>query len=79
MTPYIKEGGGGAAGPLGVRLEESYSHREEDSPLLPWWRRKGGRGKWKGGRPPFLVLFGLGGEGACVLPWPALLFSLMAH
>ena len=49
-------------------------------PLLPWWRRKGGRGKRKGGAPPpLLVLFGLGGEGARGLPWPALLFSLMAH
>ena len=28
LPPYIKEGGGGAAGPQGVRLEESYSHRE---------------------------------------------------
>ena len=47
---------------------------------MPWWRRKGGRGKRKGGRrPPFLVLFGLEGEGARGLPWPALLFSLRAH
>src|SRR3954468_9521801 len=28
LPPCIKEGGGGAAGPFGVRLEESYSHRE---------------------------------------------------
>ena len=28
LPPYMKEGGGGAAAPLGVRLEESYSHRE---------------------------------------------------
>ena len=49
-------------------------------PLLPWWRRKGGRGKRKGGRrPPFLVLFRLGGEGARGLPWPPLLFSTKAH
>ena len=42
-----------------------------------------GRGKGEGGKggapPPFLVQFGLGGEGARGLPWPALLFSLMAH
>ena len=42
---------------------------------------KGGEERGKGGAapPPFLVLFGLGGEGARGLPWPALLFSLMAH
>ena len=28
LPPYIKEGWEGAAGTLGVRLEESYSHRE---------------------------------------------------
>ena len=40
-----------------------------------------GEGKEERGAPPppFLVLFGLGGEGARGLPWPALLFSLMAH
>ena len=39
-----------------------------------------GEGKEERGEPPpFLVLFGLGGEGARGLPWSALLFSLMAH
>ena len=33
----------------------------------------------KGGAAPLLVQFGLEGEGARGLPWPALLFSLMAH
>ena len=33
----------------------------------------------RGPPPPFLVLFRLRGEGARGLPWPALLFSLMAH
>ena len=28
LPPYIKEGGGRCGRPLGVRLEESYSHRE---------------------------------------------------
>ena len=39
-----------------------------------------GEGKEERGAPPppFLVLFGLGGRGRG-LPWPALLFSLMAH
>ena len=28
LPPYIKEGGGRCGRPLGMRLEESYSHRE---------------------------------------------------
>ena len=40
---------------------------------------KGGGERGKGAPPPFLLLFGLGGEGTCGLPWLALLFSLMAH
>ena len=40
---------------------------------------KGGGERGKGGAAPFLVLFGLGGEGVLGLPWPAPLFSLMAH
>ena len=37
-------------------------------------------GRKKGGAaPPFLVQFGVEGEGARGLPWPALLFSLRAH
>ena len=28
LPPYINEGGGRCGRPLGVRLEESYSHRE---------------------------------------------------
>ena len=65
LPPYIKEGGEGAAGPLGVRLEESYSHREEDSPLLPWWRRKGGP------RPHPLSNLDWAGGGVRHLLWPS--------
>src|SRR4051812_13203781 len=49
---------------------------------LPCLVGEGGReGERKKGAPPppFLVLFGLGGEGARGLPWPPLLFSLKAH
>ena len=49
-------------------------------PPLALVEKESGEGKEeRGAPPPLLVLFGLGGEGARGLPWPALLFSLMAH
>ena len=76
---YKRGRGGGAVGPMGapggVLLPPGVG-----SPLLPCRRRKGGRGKWKGGRrPPFLVLFGLGGGGARDPFLAPSLFSLVAH
>src|SRR4051812_32441726 len=66
LPPYIKEqGGGGAADLGGGALEESYSHRELDSPPflvgIGFRRGKEERDKEGGRRPPLLVLFGLGG------------------
>ena len=64
--------------------EESYSYRKKDSLLFlvqvgeGEGRERGEKGKG-GRRPSLLVQFGLGGEGARGLPWPALLFSLRAH
>ena len=69
MRPAPRGAPGGVLLPSGVGL-----------PPLALLEKEGGRGKEKRGAPPppFLVLFGLG-EGACGLPWLALLFSLMAH
>ena len=41
-------------------------------------RGREGEGK-KGGGPPFLVIFGLEGEGARGLPWPPLPLPTKAH
>ena len=69
MPQYIKEGEGEVLPALWVRLEESYSNREYDSPLLPCWKRKEeGRKRKRGAPPPFLVLFGLGGRGRAACP-----------
>ena len=48
-------------------------------PLALLEKERGRRKEEWGAAPPFLVLFGLGGEEARGLPWPALLFSLRAH
>src|SRR4051812_22431369 len=51
-------------------------------PLLPCWRRKGGGRRGKGGAPPFLVLFGLGGRGRAACPGRPLsspLWPMKAH
>ena len=79
MPPYIKEGGGGAAGPLGVRLEESYSPGSRTPPSCLGGEGKGGGERGKGGAAPLPCPIRTRGEGARGLPWPALLFSLMAH
>ena len=69
MRPAPRGAPGGVLLPSGVGL-----------PPLALVEKERGEGKEeRGAPPPFLVLFGLGGEGACGLPWPALLFSLMAH
>ena len=82
LPPYIKEGGGGAAGPRGapggVVLLPGVGR-----PPLALLEKEGGREKEeRGAPPPFLVLFGLGGRGA--RPYPGRLSSLplrptMAH
>ena len=78
-----REGGRRGPATLGAPHEESYSHREEDSPLPSRSRRRGerrGREEGKGGRrPPSLVLFRLGRGGARGHLLPPLLFSLRAH
>ena len=69
MRPAPRGAPGGVLLPPGVGL-----------PPLALVEKERGEGKEeRGAPPPFLVLFGLGGEGARGLPWPALLFSLMAH
>ena len=79
LAPVYKGGrGGGAAGPTGAPGGVLLPPGVGLPPLALVEKERGGRGKG-GAPPPFLVLFGLGGEGACGLPWPALLFSLMAH
>ena len=67
---------GGVIGPTWASREKREGGRRGPrAPPLPSPNRTR-----EGGRPPpFLVLYGLGGEGAHGLPWPALLFSLMAH
>ena len=63
---------GGVLLPLGVGF-----------PPFPSWTRREGRGEREEGKggapPPFLVQFGLEGEGARGLPWPPLLFANRAH
>ena len=69
MRPAPRGAPGGVLLPPGVGL----------SPLaLVEKERREGKEE-RGVPPPLLVLFRLGGEGARGLPWPALLFSLMAH
>ena len=63
---------GGVLLPLGVGLSPFLVQVGEGE-----GRERGEEGK--GGAAPLLVLFGLEGEGACGLPWPALIFSLRAH
>ena len=80
LAPVYKGGrGGGAAvprgAPGGVLLPPGVG-----LPPLALLEKEGGREKEERGPPPPLPCpIRTRGEGACGLPWPALLFSLMAH
>ena len=80
LAPVYKGGrGGGAAGPRGapggVLLPPGVG-----LPPLALLEKEGGREKEeKGGATPLPCPIQTRGEGARGLPWPALLFSLMAH
>ena len=78
-APVYKGGRGGCGrpprgAPGGVLLPPGVG-----LPPLALVKERGEGKEERGAAPPFLVLFGLGGEGARGLPWPALLFSLRAH
>ena len=84
MPPYIKEPRGGGGRPRRGTPGGSPTPTGSRTPFFPSWRRRrgerGGRGKGKGGgRPPLLVLFGLGRGGARGHLLPPFLFSLRDH
>ena len=79
MPRYIKEEEGRCNRPYGCawRSPTPTGSRTPPSCLVGKGRRKGERGK--GGAAPLPCPIWTRGEGARGLPWPALLFSLMAH
>ena len=79
LPPYIKEPRGRGGRPRRTRQGGVLRPPGVGRPPLALVEKERGRGKRKGGRrPPFLVLFGLGGRGSVACPG-RLLFSLMAH
>ena len=58
-------------------VPESYGNSPGSIWALLGFRGKREERKERVGAAPLLVLFGLEGEGVCVLPWPPLLFSTL--
>ena len=76
----VEEGGGPALYGAPWRSPTPTGSRILPPSLVVLGEKEGGRGrKERGAPPPFLVQFGLEGEGARGLPWPPLLFSTKAH